>query len=498
MEDGRKTSFWKNVLPVIVLVLVIGGLGVYGIYSLIQAIAARQKAPEPTAAPVVTVAPAPTVDPGPTPGVISSGESGEARVINRNFSAFLDRMGEIEQVFVQNQVLDYDLEVMHEEAMRAYVEAAGENWDEYRDAVPEYAPSDLIIPRADSEFLNRLGEISEMVEMRCEPGSFDNLVCEDAAYRGFVAGSGDVYSAYLTQEEWDDMMESSSGSYCGIGVQISQNRETMESEVITVFSNSPALEAGMEVGDVFVAVDGTDVTQMQLDEIVTYVRGEEGTTVEITVRRKSSGETLTLTCERRQVQVDTVYYRMLSDSIGYIQLTEFDEVSVQQVKAALTDLAKQGMKKLVFDLRNNPGGLLTSVLEISDFFVKSGLLIFRMDYINGEVYTERSRTRAIFDGDMVLLINGYSASASEVMTGIMQDYSRAVIMGEQSYGKGIVQSFFTLSDGGGLKTTIAHYYSPNGRDFHGVGIAPDIAGADDPETEEDELLTMAQKELEGR
>ena len=130
-------------------------------------------------------------------------------------------------------------------------------------------------------------------------------------------------------------------------------------------------------------------------------------------------------------------------------------------------------RSLIFDLRGNPGGLLSSVLNIADYFIKSNLLIFRMDYLDGEVYTEKSRTKAIFDGEMILLVDGNSASASEVMTGILQDYERATVMGTKTYGKGIVQSFFTLEDGGGLKVTIAHYYSPLGRDFHGVGITPD-------------------------
>ena len=251
----------------------------------------------------------------------------------------------------------------------------------------------------------------------------------------------------------------------------------------------------MKAGDVFIAVNGEDVTQMALDDIVIRVRGEEGTRVRITVYRAITDETLTLDCERRQVQVDTVYSRMLTENVGYIQLTEFDEVSVTQIKSAVTSLKNEGMTKLVFDLRNNPGGLLSSVLSIADFFVKSNVVIFRMEYVDGEVYTEKSHNSPIFEGDMVVLVNGNSASASEVFTGIMQDYGRAVIMGTQTFGKGIVQSFFTLDDGGALKTTIAHYFSPLGRDFHGVGITPDIIGEDDVLTDDDELLDQALEQM---
>jgi carboxyl-terminal processing protease len=494
MDKENKTGFWKTFIPVALLVVVLSALGIYGISSLFRAMEKWQTtttAADAALTEAPSTEPPTTMDPGPTPGVITDESSREARLVNRNYSAFLDRMGEIEELFTENQVLDYDLEVMHEAAMKAYVEAAGGIWDEYKNAVAEYDPADIIIHRNDSEFLDRLGEITEIVAMRMEEGSFDPAACEDAAYRGFVAGSGDIYSAYLTQQEWDDMMESSSGSYCGIGVQISQDRDTLVSQVITVFSSSPALEAGMKEGDIFKAVDGMDVTQMPLDEIVTYVRGEEGTWVDITIYRPGTGETMTLRCERRQVEVDTVYYEMLPDGIGYIELTEFDDVSVSQVRDAINSLKQQGMKKLIFDLRGNPGGLLSSVLNIADYFIKSNLLIFRMDYLDGEVYTEKSRTKAIFDGEMILLVDGNSASASEVMTGILQDYERATVMGTKTYGKGIVQSFFTLEDGGGLKVTIAHYYSPLGRDFHGVGITPDIEGEDDLLTEEDELLNMA-------
>lgn len=489
MEEGNRSNFWKTFLPIAALLILICALGIYGIHSLFEAVLARQNARRETTAPVSTE------DPGPTPGVISSDESTEVRLINRNYSAFLDRMGDIETQFTANQVLPYDLDVMHEAAMQAYVEQAGGDWADYKDAAPEYGPSDIVIHRKDSEFLDRLGEIAEIAEARLLLTDEQRAACEDAAYRGFVAASGDVYSAYLTEEEWDEMMESSSGSYCGIGVQISQNKETMESVVVTVFSNSPALEAGMKAGDVFTAVDGMDVTQMSLDEIVNHVRGEEGTSVSITVLRPSTGETLTLNCERRKVEVDTVYSWMLEDGIGYLQLTEFDDVSVTQVREALKSLEKQGMKKLIFDLRGNPGGLLSSVLSIADYFVAKGLLIFRMEYVDGEVFTEKSDSKPVFTGEMVLLVDENSASASEVMTGILQDYERAVIMGTQTFGKGIVQSFFLLEGGGALKTTIAHYFSPLGRDFHGVGITPDIIGEDDVLTDEDELLNQALEQL---
>ena len=413
----------------------------------------------------------------------------QARTIDRKKDVFLNRFETLREYFVLGEVLDYDLTVMQDAALKAYVEAAGESWDDYKEAVPVYGPEVTVIRHSDG-FLDRLGEISELVAMRVS----DTENTEDwqiAAYDAFVAASGDVYAAYLTEKEWADMQESSSGEYCGIGVQVAQNFETLVTEVVTVFSNSPAKEAGIRAGDILWAVNGEDIKQKALDEIVVHIRGEEGTTVDLTIYRPSTDETLELTCERRKVEVDTVFSRMLTDSVGYIQLLEFEEVSVRQVEAAIKELQASGMQKLIFDLRGNPGGLLSSVLEIADYFVKKGLLIFRMEYNDGRIYTEQSRSKALFDGDMILLVDGNSASASEVMTGIMQDYGRALVMGEQTFGKGIVQSFYILPDGDALKVTIAHYFSPKGRDFHGVGIAPDILGEDDPLTEDDELIKKA-------
>ena len=171
-------------------------------------------------------------------------------------------------------------------------------------------------------------------------------------------------------------------------------------------------------------------------------------------------------------------------------------MTIKQVRNALTDLQSKGMKKLVLDLRGNPGGLLNSVLSIADYFTKRGDLIFRMDYKGGEQYTEKAQENPVFEGDMVVLIDGGSASAAEVLTGILQDYKIATVMGQTSFGKGIVQSFYDSHDGSVVKLTIAHYYSPLGRDFHGTGIEPDIKGEDDVMTEDkDELLEQAIEHL---
>ena len=314
----------------------------------------------------------------------------------------------------------------------------------------------------------------------------------NAALKAYVDASDDPYSEYLTAEEFAKMMEDTSGSYCGIGVQIQQNVDTMATTIIQVFSNGSAKEQGMKAGDVIVRVGDEDARQMPIDDIVDRVRGEEGTTVNVTVYRSWEDKEITFTLTRRPVEVDTVYYEMLTDKIGYLQLTEFDDVSVGQMDAALRALKKSGCTQLILDIRNNPGGLLSSVLDIADQFIKKDLLIMSMEDKAGHVYEYYSEIKPVFTGDLIVLVNGNSASASEVLTGCLKDHGRAVIMGEKTFGKGIVQGFFTLSDGSAIKLTTEYYSTPSGQCIHKIGIEPDIAGTDDPATEDvDELLDQA-------
>ena len=319
----------------------------------------------------------------------------------------------------------------------------------------------------------------------------------NAALKAYVDASDDPYSEYLTAEEYAKMMEDTSGSYCGIGVQIQQNMETLSTTIIQVFSNGSAMEQGMKPGDVIVRIGDEDAREMPIDDIVARVRGEEGTTVNVTVYRSWEDKEITFTLTRRPVEVDTVSYEMKTDTIGYIELTEFDSVSVGQMEKALKALQKEGCKKLVLDLRNNPGGLLSAVLDIADLLIKKDLLIMSMEDKEGHVYEYYSEIKPVFSGELIVLVNGNSASASEVLTGCLKDHGRALIMGEKTFGKGIVQGFFTLSDGSAIKLTTEYYSTPSGQCIHKIGIEPDIEGADDPATEDkDELLEQAIEQLQ--
>ena len=323
-----------------------------------------------------------------------------------------------------------------------------------------------------------LEDISEKMELL--QGYIDSYFLFDVdyesiaeeVYKAMLDGLDDPYSAYYTEEEYTALMESSSGSYCGIGATVTQDTDTGYVEIVSMFEGSGALEAGLEEGDMITAVDGTDISEMDLNSVVSLMKGEEDTTVEVTVYRPSTEETLSFTITRHTVGTITVAGTMLDNNIGYIVISEFDEVTVSQFEEVLNDLTEQGMEGLIVDLRDNPGGLLTAVVDIVDMLLPEGIITYTEDkYGNRQNYSSDADYN---DVPMVVLVNGNSASASEIFAGAMKDYERATLVGTQTYGKGIVQTIRQLTDGSAIKLTIARYYTPNGICIHGEGITPDI------------------------
>lgn len=298
----------------------------------------------------------------------------------------------------------------------------------------------------------------------------DDEDMEDYLYYGLVASLGDPYAAYYNETETQSMLDSSTGNYCGIGAVFSQNMVTGEIKVSRVYEGCPAYEAGILPEDVLYKVEGEDITGQDLNGIVTKIKGEEGT--EVTVSMLRGEEELSFTMKRQSIEVPTVEYEMLEDSVGYIQITEFDTVTSGQFHEALEELQDQGMEALVIDLRNNGGGSVDAVCKIADELLPEGAIVYT-EYKDGE-REERSSDAACVDVPMCVLMNGNSASASEILAGALQDYEKAVIVGTQSYGKGIVQSVIDLQDGTALKITTAKYYTPNGNNIHGIGITPDV------------------------
>ena len=319
----------------------------------------------------------------------------------------------------------------------------------------------------------------------------DTTKVEDWIYKGMMYGLNDPYTTYYTAEEYQKLSEDTEGEYHGIGVMISQNRSTGIITVIKVFKDTPAAEAGMRPGDVLYKVGDMEVTGMDMDILVKdYIKGKDGSEVALTVFRQDEGEYVDLKMERRNVTVQTVEYQMLEDHVGYIAVSQFDVVTADQFKAAVDDLEKQGMKKLLVDLRNNPGGVLDTVVGMLDYILpddlmiegdkdlvrtntEATLLVYMADK-NGKGGQEYASDGHSLDIPMAVLVNGESASASEVFTGAMKDYGRATVVGTKTFGKGIVQNLIPLDNGTAIKMTTAHYYTPSGFDLHGKGIEPDV------------------------
>lgn len=299
----------------------------------------------------------------------------------------------------------------------------------------------------------------------------DEETLADGIYRGMLDSLGDPYSEYYSAEDLKEVRESTEGIYYGIGAYVSLDNELKLAVISGIISGTPAEEAGLQEGDLIYKVDGQDVTGMTTSEVVTLIRGEEFTTVNLTLIR--DGETVEYTVERRKVESPTVDYEMLEDNIGYIQITEFDDVTTDQFTEAMAVLKGQGMQALILDLRSNGGGNLSTCIDIANQLLPKGLIVYTEDkYGNREEYNCDGKHE--FDKPMVVLVNGYSASASEILTGAIKDHGIGTIMGTTTYGKGIVQQIMSLKDGTAVKMTISKYYTPKGNYIHDIGIEPDI------------------------
>ena len=296
---------------------------------------------------------------------------------------------------------------------------------------------------------------------------------ENGLYSGYINALGDPYSVYYDEEQTKSLQESTSGEYSGIGVVFSQNQETKVITAVQVYENSPANEAGIQVNDILYKVGDKDVSGTDLSDVVQLIRGVENTTVDITVLRGDDAKEVTMTVTRRKIQVETVKSEMKDDQIGYIRVTEFDSVTYDQFKSALGSLEDQGMKGLVVDLRANPGGNLATVTQMLDLLLPKGTIVSTKDK-SGHEEVISSDDEHQFTKPMSVVVDGNSASASEIFAGAIQDYGLGSIVGTTTYGKGIVQQIFDLGDGTCVKLTMAEYYTPNGRNIHKKGITPDV------------------------
>ena len=299
---------------------------------------------------------------------------------------------------------------------------------------------------------------------------YDKELAEELMYTGLVAGVGDPYTYYLSADSLAEQVEKNSGHFVGIGVEIYAGDDGYI-VVSSVTPGGPAEAAGILAEDKITEGDGESITGKTAADVSALVKGEEGTDVTLTIFRESTGEVLEKTVTRQDIQVQTVSWRMMDDNIGYISIMNFRENTYNQFKEALDTLEAEGMEKLVLDLRNNTGGLVKSAHEIGEELLPEGIMVYTMDK---EGNREDTLCDDVYnDVPMVVLVNGNSASAAEILAGAIQDTGRGELIGTTTFGKGLVQRLFTLPDGSGLNVTIQKYYTPNGTSIHGVGITPD-------------------------
>lgn len=293
----------------------------------------------------------------------------------------------------------------------------------------------------------------------------------EGIYSGYASALGDPYTEYYDKEEAQALLENTNGEFSGIGATLTQASGDTGVTIVNVYKDSPADKAGLKAGDILYQVDDHEVAGEDLETVVSWVKGETGTEVTLKVRR--GGEELTVTAVRDTIEVQTVEYEMKEDNIGYLSVSEFDKVTYDQFSEALDSLEEQGMEGLVIDLRNNPGGNLDTVTDMLRLLLPKGTIVSIKDK-DGNTEELTCDGEHEFTKPLAVLVNQYSASASEIFSGAVQDYGTGQIVGVTTYGKGVVQQLTDLGDGTYLKLTIAEYYTPSGRSINGIGVEPDV------------------------
>ncbi len=322
-----------------------------------------------------------------------------------------------------------------------------------------------------SETLSKMAAIEETINRNFYLKDMTEEELQTGIYNGMVEALDDKYAAYYTAEELMAQLEKNEGVYYGIGAYVMMDAETQTPYISGVIEGTPAEEAGLRMGDIIYAVEGTATFQMSLEDVTGLIKGEEGTAVTLTIVR--DGKAFEQDVVRRKVNNPTVSSRMLDEEIGYIGITEFKDITVDQFTEAYAVIRGSGAKALVLDLRGNPGGLLDAVVSIGQQILPEGLIVYTEDKSGERVEYTCDGKREI-QMPMVVLVNGGSASAAEVLTGAIKDYGVGTVMGTTTYGKGIVQKIIALSDGSAVKLTTSGYFTPKGNNIHGKGIEPDV------------------------
>lgn len=324
------------------------------------------------------------------------------------------------------------------------------------------------------ESIKKLEAIEEVInEYYYQDEDIDADKMIEGMYAGMVDSLEDPYSVYYTAEEWQSLMEETEGIYYGIGAYLSLDSATGLAKISGVIAGTPAEEAGLRENDIIYKVDDENIQGLELSEIVSRVKGEEGTVVHLTVIREGETDYLEMDVTRRQIESPTVNYEMYDNGIGYIQIREFDDVTTDQFTEALAVIKGSDAEGLILDLRGNPGGSLPVVVDIARMILPEGMIVYTEDkYGERDEYTCDGKNE--LNIPLVVLVNGNSASASEILAGAIKDYGKGTLIGTTTFGKGIVQRVLPLTDGTALKLTISAYYTPKGNNIHGIGIEPDI------------------------
>jgi carboxyl-terminal processing protease len=357
-----------------------------------------------------------------------------------------------------------------------------------------YAANDKIYEKIDlfSEVLDKINK--EYID------EIDQNKTMDAAING-VLQSLDPYSSYMSPKVFNEMQTETRGQFGGLGIEVG-----MEAGVIKVISpidNTPASKAGVKAGDYIVKIDGIQVQGKSLTEAVETMRGPVGSEIEITIRRKGIKKALIFNITREIIEIQSVKSKIIDKKIGYIRLTQFNENSSSQIREKIKELKKQKLRGYIFDLRNNPGGLLSQAITISDFFLDHGEIVSTKSRKKSENRKWFAKKGDLIDGKPLIIITNYgSASASEIVAGALKDHKRAIILGERSYGKGSVQSIIPLKNKGAIRLTISKYYLPSGKSISKIGVIPDIEVIEESNgfkinTETDNQLNFALKLLNG-
>ena len=310
---------------------------------------------------------------------------------------------------------------------------------------------------------------SILEEYYYEDPDVDDL--REGIYAGLVSGLNDPYSAYYSPEAYEKLQIATTGNYAGIGAGLQKDKETGVVSISKIYPNSPAEKAGLQVGDLLISADGQRSTDMEADEFAATVRGEKGTDVELVYER--DGEQHTISVTRDEINVPSVSSRMLDGNIGYIQIGEFVAGTPQEFESAIESLQAEGAKGFIFDVRDNPGGMVDSVTEMLDYILPEGTTLYMEEKDGSKTYYDSDAKRYL-DAPMVVLTNGNSASASEIFAGAVHDFKAGTLVGTTTYGKGVVQVTLPLNDGSAVKVTIARYFTPSGVCIHGEGITPDV------------------------